>query len=98
MLGVYCLLNGLNGLMWVSMSPIASTVKQAYGVGDFQINLIANLYLILFLPGMFLASYAFDRLGLRYGLIIGATMQGVGAILKYFLNYGFWIVFVGQGF
>jgi len=98
MLGVYCLLNGLNGLMWVSMSPIASTVKQAYEVGDFQINLIANLYLILFLPGMFLASYAFDRLGLRYGLIIGATMQGVGAILKYFLNYGFWIVFVGQGF
>ena len=98
MLALYSLLNGLNGLMWVSMAPIASTVKEAYKVTDFEINMIANLYLIWFLPGLFLASYSYDHLGLRNSIILGATMQGIGAALKYFINYGFWIVFVGQSF
>jgi MFS family permease len=73
-------------------------VKWAYSIHDFEINLIANLYLILFLPGLFLASYWFASLGLRYGLLLGAAMQGVGAFLKYFINNGFWIVYVGQSF
>ena len=79
------------------MAPIASTVKDAYKVSDFEINMVANLYLIMFLPGLALCTYSFDKLGVRNAVLIGAILQGVGAALKYFINMsGFWIVLLGQ--
>ena len=79
------------------MSPIASTVKAAYKVNDFEINMVANLYLIMFLPGLILWTYSYDKLGVRNAVLIGAALQGVGAAIKYFINYtGFWVVLLGQ--
>lgn len=80
------------------MVAVATTLKDAYDISSFQINLVANLYLICFLPGLLLSSYAFYYLGLKYGVVVGATLQGIGAILKWFINFGFWTVLVGQTF
>ena len=96
MLALYCSLTWMNAVCWISLSPIASTVKSVYGVDDFQVNLIALSYLIAFLPSMLLATFIFDKLDLRNGLIFGAVLQGLGAAAKYFINQGFWIVIAGQ--
>jgi MFS family permease len=47
---------------------------------------------------MLLASYLFDKFGLRNGLVVGTLFQGIGAILKYFLNTDIWFLFIGQTF
>ena len=51
----------------------------------------------MYLPGLLLWTYSFDRFGVRNAVLIGAILQGVGATLKYFINIsGFWIVLLGQ--
>ena len=35
MLALYCSLTWMNAVCWISISPIASTVKDIYGVNDF---------------------------------------------------------------
>ena len=98
MLLIYCASTCFNALAWISIAPISTTVQEVYGVSDFEVNLVSLIFLILFLPGMLSSTFIFDRWGLRNGLIIGSILQAVGASLKYFINQGFWIVLLGQGF
>lgn len=59
--------------------------------------MVSLIFLIVFLPSMLFATYVFDKFDLRAGICVGAILQGVGAALKSFVNYGFWIVILGQG-
>jgi len=88
----------MNAIAWISIAPISTTVKEVYGVDNFQVNMVSLIFFILFLPSMLLATVVFDKFDLRTGLVVGAILQGIGASLKYFINHGFWIVLVGQGF
>lgn len=78
------------------MAPIASKVEAAYGVDDFQVNMVSLLYLFTFLPGMLIANYIFENYGLRAGILFGATLQAIGFTMKAFINYSFAFVLVGQ--
>lgn len=47
---------------------------------------------------MLLATFVFDKYGLRAGIVLGACFQGLGAAMKYFINQGFWTILLGQSF
>lgn len=95
-LGVYCCLTFINAIAWISMAPISSIVKKTYNVTDFEVNMVSLLYLIMFFPGLICATYIFDKYNFRAGILFGATLQAIGAIIKVFINQGFWLVFLGQ--
>ena len=50
------------------------------------------IYIVVNFP----ANYAMDKLGLKYGILIGATLTTFGMCLKVLVNVSFYYVMVGQ--
>lgn len=83
-------------MMWLTFSPIASIVEEAYGVSNFAVNMLATSYMIMFIVCCFPASYVIDRYGFRTSLIIGGVLTGVFGFTRAFFADSFMIIAVSQ--
>ncbi|KJE90576.1 hypothetical protein CAOG_01874 [Capsaspora owczarzaki ATCC 30864] len=87
MLTVVCLLNIVNAAQWIQYAPIADTVKRYYDVSSTWVNMLSQIFMILYIPFGFMASWALDTRGLRYACVLGAVLNAVGAFIKYMANF-----------
>ena len=67
-LTLYCLAIMMNMVCWMSLSPIASTLENAYGVGDVEVASMGFTFMVIFVPFNFPANWFLDRKGLRIGV------------------------------
>jgi len=82
-LALYGLSNATNAFIWICFAPIVAQVRERYSVGDFAVNFLSLIFMILYAPGTFLATYVIDRYGLRVCLIVGAALNMVSAWVRY---------------
>lgn len=82
MLALYALGCMANQAMWIGFAPIEAEVMDTFGASSTWVNLLSLVFMIVYLPANFPASYAMDVLGCRHALIIGATLQTVGALIR----------------
>lgn len=86
MLFIFCLLEIANALMWVSFAPISNIASHYFGGGvygsDTSINMLANVFLVLYAPGTFLASLSIKRYGVKRSLIIAGTITALGMLIR----------------
>eukprot|EP00026_Physarum_polycephalum_P004765 Phypoly_transcript_04789.p1 GENE.Phypoly_transcript_04789~~Phypoly_transcript_04789.p1 ORF type:complete len:388 (+),score=46.60 Phypoly_transcript_04789:455-1618(+) len=82
-------------MMWITFSPISTYVEEYYNVGDNAVNMLSLVYMILYIPFVFLASWIIDHKGLRAGVIAGAAANCVGAWVRC-IPGGFVWVMLGQ--
>jgi len=74
-------------------------MQPIYGVSYQQLNMVALVYMLVFLPLNFPANYIIDRWGIRVGVTISALFTCVGFWIKCFINVsGFWTLMLGQFF
>jgi MFS family permease len=100
-LAVYMLVTLGIELQWVAFAPMSRAVERFYAgqltPGSFlDVNLLAMLYLIVFLVGCLPASYVIDTYGIRVGVGAGATLAAAGGVLKGLLASSFLAVLGGQ--
>ena len=98
----YATLTALNQMIWIQMAPIKDKVVEHFDIKESMSNVVdvASIdynvvYLLLFLP----SSYLLERKGLRFGLILAAALNAMGAFLRFFAALGdgnFTIVLIGQ--
>ncbi|CDW84415.1 major facilitator superfamily protein [Stylonychia lemnae] len=69
---------------------------QEYKVSIFIINYMSQIYMVAYLPMNFPSVFALDKLGLRYGVLIGITLTTLGLWLRVLINESFAWVIVGQ--
>jgi MFS family permease len=81
-LAVFFLINVVIQIQWLTFAPIAREARVAYGVTALQVDLLAMLFLILFIIFCIPASYIIDRYGIRKGIGIGALLTGLFGLLK----------------
>jgi FLVCR family MFS transporter 7 len=85
---LFCFLVIANALMWVSFAPISDIASHYFGSGvygsDTAINMMANVFLILYAPGTFIASMSIKRYGVRRSLIIAGSTTAFGALIRVF--------------
>eukprot|EP00439_Symbiodinium_sp_Y106_P078055 s1237_g16.t2 len=71
-----------NQAIWIGFAPIESDVMTEYGVSATFVNFLSMIFMIVYLPANFPASYAMDVLGCRWALLVGGCLQTFGAILR----------------
>jgi MFS family permease len=81
-LGTFMLVNVMVQVLWICYAPIASVAATAYGVKRDDIDLLANLFLLIYIPVAFPASWAIDTFGFKKAVGFGAALMAVFAILR----------------
>lgn len=72
----------MNGIAWFSISTATDTIKEIYQISEYKAILVNVLHFILFPIGVVFAVMHYNKFGLRTGMMIGAILQAVGAIIK----------------
>lgn len=96
-LAVFSLISMSNEVIWISLSSITSVVKEYYGVSYIAVNWLSMIYMLFYLF-VFLAALALDRKGLKFTIMIGAVLNGLGSCARLIGTNrdGFAMVFVGN--
>jgi len=78
----FMLINITIQILWICFAPITSEAAKFFGVTDLEIGLLAMLFMIIYIPVAFPASWAIDRFGFAKAVGFGAILLGVFAILR----------------
>ncbi|WP_115719298.1 MFS transporter [Gallaecimonas mangrovi] len=101
LLGFFMLCAFVLQLQWLSHAAIAQPAADLYQrqIGDsnwLSIDLLALVYMLVYLLLSFPASYVIDRFGLKSALALGAISLLVSAVIKALLGQWLWGLLLGQ--
>ncbi|KAF5296867.1 hypothetical protein FQA39_LY12385 [Lamprigera yunnana] len=85
-------------IQWIQYSIISDVVVKYYNVSYEAANWTTTIYLLLYIPFVFLGNYVIEKYGLRIAVILSALGSCVGAWIKIFsVNpHRFWVLLLGQ--
>lgn len=77
-----------NALLWVTFSPISDIASVYFGSNSLYgsttyVNMLANIFLILYFPGTILAILSMEYLKPRKSLLIAGLLTAIGAFVRY---------------
>ncbi|XP_037046859.1 feline leukemia virus subgroup C receptor-related protein 2 [Bradysia coprophila] len=95
---IFTLYSASNALQWIQYSIIANIVQRYYNISSSWVDWTSMIYMILYIPLIFPASWFLDKVGLRTTAICGSLGTCIGAWIKVFSvdpNL-FYVGFIGQ--
>ncbi|XP_053558714.1 solute carrier family 49 member A3 [Bombina bombina] len=103
-LGVVCLINCSNAMLWISFAPVADLTASFFSIPLDIVNLFSLVYLVISIPVGFGASWLLDTLGLKSSILLSSWLNMIGSVIRClsiitFLNtggVGAIYIFVGQ--
>src|SRR5271157_2150340 len=95
-LAVFMLINIMVQVLWICYAPIASSAAGFYGVKREDIDLLANLFMLIYLPVAFPAAWAIDRYGFKKAVGFGAALMAVFGLLRALVPYNYSIALIGS--
>ncbi|XP_018120490.1 feline leukemia virus subgroup C receptor-related protein 1 isoform X2 [Xenopus laevis] len=81
-LGVFSLYSLLNAYQWIQYSIITSIFTQFYQVSSDKIDWLSVVYMVVYVPLIFPATWLLDNKGLRVTALLGSGLNCLGAWLK----------------
>lgn len=72
-----------NAFQWVAFASIAGVVKEFFSLSTYELNMLSMIYMIIFVIGAFFSCTTFERWGVREGVLAGASLNAIGAVLKF---------------
>ena len=81
-LAVFMLVNVMVQVLWICYAPVASIAATSYGVQRADVDLLANLFLLIYLPVAFPAAWAIDTFGIRKAVGFGALLMAVFGLVR----------------
>jgi MFS family permease len=81
-LAVFMLINVMVQVLWICYAPIASLAAAAYGVKQEDIDMLANLFMLIYLPVAIPAAWAIDYFGFKKAVGFGAILVGAFGLLR----------------
>jgi len=78
-LGLFCLSEAANAMMWVTFSPISNLVQDYFWQGSYygsttSVNMLANIFLVLYGPGTLLSVYCMKHMKLKSTLVLAGSL------------------------
>ncbi|XP_055687095.1 feline leukemia virus subgroup C receptor-related protein 2 [Lutzomyia longipalpis] len=97
-LAIFCLYSASNALQWIQYSIIANIIQRYYGITSTWVDWTSMIYMVLYIPLIFPASWFLDKMGLRIAAICGVLGTCLGAWIKVFSVHPdlFYVSFIGQ--
>jgi MFS family permease len=94
-LGTFMLVNLMIQALWIDYSAVATGAANFYGVSKDAIDLLGELFMIIYLPMSIPVSWAIDRFGFRKATGLGAILMAVFALVRALAGPSFALVVVG---
>ncbi|XP_058836278.1 heme transporter FLVCR2 [Topomyia yanbarensis] len=97
-LAIFVMYSASNALQWIQYSIIANIVQRYYDITSTWVDWTSMIFMILYIPLIFPASWILDKMGLRIAAISGVFGTCLGAWIKCFSVQPdlFWVGFIGQ--
>ena len=95
-LAVFMLINIMVQVLWICYAPIASSAAGSYGVKREDIDLLANLFMLIYLPMAFPAAWAIDHFGFKKAVGFGAVLMAVFGLLRALFPFNYPVALVGS--
>ncbi|MBN1801034.1 MAG: MFS transporter [Candidatus Lokiarchaeota archaeon] len=83
-------------MLWVSFTTVTSLSAVYYGVGEFEIILLAMTFMIAYIPVTFLSAWVLDKYDFKIGAGLGATLIGIFGLLRFFAFNTYILVLIFQ--
>ncbi|XP_034755253.1 feline leukemia virus subgroup C receptor-related protein 1 [Etheostoma cragini] len=79
---VFSMYSLVNAFQWIQYSIIANVFTRYYGVTNDKVDWLSIVYMVVYIPLIFPATWLLDRKGLRLTALLGAGLNCIGAWLK----------------
>src|SRR5580692_488678 len=95
-LAVFMLINIMVQVLWIGYAPIATLAATAYGVKREDIDLLANMFMLIYIVAAFPAAWAIDTYGFKKAVGFGALLMGVFGLLRALFPTNYTMALVGS--
>jgi MFS family permease len=82
-------------VLWICYAPIASSAAVAYGVKREDIDMLANLFMLIYLPVAIPAAWAIDSFGFKKAVGFGAVLIGFFGLLRAVFPFNYTVALIG---
>lgn len=89
---VYMLGNVSLQIMWISYATVTLEAAMYYSVGEFEILFLSTIFMIVYIPVSFFATWFINKFGFRIGVGLGAMINGVFGFLRVFVGPNYLLV------
>jgi MFS family permease len=79
-------------VQWISLAPVATEGAKVYAVDTQTLDLLAAVFMLVYIPMSFPASWCIDRFGLKWGTGIGVIILGISGFLRMFAPDFTWLM------
>lgn len=83
MLALFCLVSMSNAMQWIQYSVISNVVKDFYDVSQLAVDWFSMIYMLAYIPLILPGTWLLDHSGLRLIGVLAASLNCLGAWLKY---------------
>ncbi|KAL4430217.1 hypothetical protein ABPG74_014776 [Tetrahymena malaccensis] len=91
---LFCFPNMMNGIEFITFSPISSQVQKAYDQSQFVVSLTSLVSMFCYIVINFPSNYILSEKGLKLGVFIGIFFTVIGAWVRLLINQNFgWAIF-----
>jgi MFS family permease len=94
-LTVFMLINVMVQVLWICYAPIASSAAAAYHVKGEDIDMLANLFMLIYLPVAIPAAWAIDYFGFKKAVGFGAILIGAFGLLRALFPFNYTMALIG---
>lgn len=69
-------------ILWISYATVTLEAATYYNVGEFEILFLSTIFMIVYIPVSFLATWFINKFGFRAGVGLGAMINGIFGFLR----------------
>ena len=81
-LAIFVLNLGMVNCLWFTFAPIANVVQCYYNVGQFWVNSLSLVTMVMYIVLMFPSAWCLEKLGLRTTTVLASCATALGAALR----------------
>lgn len=94
-LGTFMLINLMIQILWICYAPMSGAVAQSFGVKTESVDLLANLFMLIYLPVAFPAAWAIDKIGFKKAVGFGAVLMALFGGLRASFPQSYSVALIG---
>lgn len=94
-LAAFMLVNVMVQVLWICYAPVASIAATAYGVKRADVDLLANLFMLIYIPIAFPAAWAIDTFGFKKAVGFGAILMAVFGLVRALFPFSYSAALIG---
>ncbi|MFX1250102.1 MAG: MFS transporter [Promethearchaeota archaeon] len=83
-------------MLWISFAAVTSHAMVFYVVEETSIYLLSLVFMVVYIPVTFIATWLIDKYDFKIGAGVGAVLAGVFGLLRFFAGTNYMLVLIFQ--